>query len=372
MRISQSLLRDAELAVRDGGRASASSRATSLVQLVLATALLEGKISSARFDSVASEYMSDTRSAQKAIADSGNEYDEIAKMVQEVIGVTVDGRTGMGTFSALVDYHKNKKYPGPYMEVGSPQTIPTSDDIMGSSSGNNRYQSQAKYGSAGRDQANTTRDAVGRMSPEARAKYYASLSSGPGYRPGNVTGSGAAAATVGAGVAGTAAVATLQAAMEAQAQMITTQVATDISRDVSSAAGTTIGAAVDKTIGQIKNFLMGKAAEGESQATRGIVGRVAEFFKKNDGTMDLSGKVIPVAVIMAIGLGGAFAWRKYLKHRENQKLARMLAKDMEMRREIERMFRSSGMDKYTGQPESYDAVRAIEQRELRSPYMRGY
>ncbi len=82
-------------------------------------------------------------------------------------------------------------------------------------------------------------------------------------------------------------------------------------------------------------------------------------------------KAVPIAVVLAVGLGGAFAWRKYLRNRKNQELAREFARNQELRREMENMMRQSGMDKYAGK-DGMDAVRSIERYETRQPEFRGY
>lgn len=55
------------------------------------------------------------------------------------------------------------------------------------------------------------------------------------------------------------------------------------------------------------------------------------------------GTAVPLSVLLAIGVGGAFAWRKFVKGRENRKMAAMLARDRRLQMEMEALLRQSNV-----------------------------
>lgn len=78
--------------------------------------------------------------------------------------------------------------------------------------------------------------------------------------------------------------------------------------------------------------------------------------------------VIPASVLLAIGIGGAFAWRKFIKGRENRRLARMLAKERKIQREMEMLLRQQRVpvDMLRNNRDFMGTVQRMEQNEMRS------
>lgn len=355
MRISRDLLKDVELGLGKGSSSSRSDHRTSYVQLMLVVAALEGIIDENQFAKYAGG-MDNANEAQKLILDfqkNGPFGREVVTPLQRKLRLEADGAAGHGTMTALHKYAEGKNFPGPGLEVGHPQMVPTYLDIMVEPA--KPEMAAGKYGFSDDDKYMSAAERMGR---------YDHQSSGPGYTPlagpGAITDAGAAVA----GTAGaTALAATIQSAMQAQGEQLVRSAGDQIGREVNHTVGTAVGDAVTRTVDGIGNLF-----------TRGINSRafqaMKEVFVKTHNGKTVP-KAVPIAVVLAVGLGGAFAWRKYLRNRQNQKLAREFAKNQELRREMENMMRQSGMDKYAGR-EGIDAVRSIERYEARQPEFRGY
>lgn len=309
--------------------------APDVVKLVLIVALLEGMIKRNFFDELIGQ--AETQRGAQYVMQSEFEFGRIVKTLKRRMSSTSPEGVNPEFLSDLTQYAESKRFPGRNMEVGHPQAQITADLILGTSYG----RSPASVPAAPLD--NTDKAII---------------------------------------AGGTVAVATV---LETQAQAITGQVMGDMSSMASNAIGggisnvnSAIGKAIGNTFENAKEFLMGAAGQAGSESmtaastttgnSPGFVSKIVGLFKGKSK----SDMVLPVAVILAVGLGGAFGWRRYIKHRKNQRLARELARDTELRRQMERLVADSGMSKYAGQPEAVDAVRAVENNELRQPYMRGY
>lgn len=82
---------------------------------------------------------------------------------------------------------------------------------------------------------------------------------------------------------------------------------------------------------------------------------------------------LPIAVLLALGVGGAFGFRRYLKNRKNRQLARQASRDSELMRMIDQLMAEQDLKKYKNTREAVDMVQTFEAQELRNaPYMRGY
>lgn len=79
-----------------------------------------------------------------------------------------------------------------------------------------------------------------------------------------------------------------------------------------------------------KNWLDGLAAN------LGMISANSSFAGKMQGILGSLGLVaIPVSVILAVGLGGRFAWRRYVRGRERKQLARAFANDNDIYKVLE-------------------------------------
>lgn len=309
--------------------------APDVVKLTLIVALLEGLVKRNVFDELIAQ--AETQRGAQGVMQSEFEFGRIVTALKRRVDSTSPDGINPQFVTDLTAYAESKRFPGRNMEVGHPQAQLTADLILGTSYG----RSPASVPAAPLD--NTEKAMI---------------------------------------AGGTVAVATV---LENQAQAITGQVMGDMSAQASNAIGggisdmnTAIGKSIGNTFKGAKEFLMGTAgsagtgsmaaASTTTGSSSGFMGKIADLFKGKTK----SDMVLPVAVILAVGLGGAFGWRRYIKHRKNQRLAREMARDTELRRQMERLVADSGMSKYAGQPEAVDAVRAVENQELRQPYMRGY
>lgn len=334
MIISRDLIKDVKAASAVMQNDTTSFAHTPVVlKLTLIVALLEGLIKRDDFDALIA-FTSTPRLASE-ILNNNTQFKRILSDLKRRIRSTSFEGADSQFINELIAYSETKRFPGQNIEVGHPQAQLTADLILGTSVGNT-----------------------------------------PSSMPTSPAGSNLDMTDKALIAGGTAAVAT---ALETQAQMVTGQVMGDISTQVSNAIGggintanQSIGKAINSTLQRMKTFLHGSgsmtgAATGTGP-TPGALEKLANIFKgKTPSEM-----VLPAAVILAVGLGGAFGWRRYIRHRKNQRLARELARDTELRRQMERLVAESGMSKYAGQPEAVDAVRAVETTELRQPYMRGY
>lgn len=70
------------------------------------------------------------------------------------------------------------------------------------------------------------------------------------------------------------------------------------------------------------------------------IAKFTNWVKKDDNLNDV---VIPASVLLAVGIGGAFAWRKFVKGRENRRLAKRLARDRMVQREMEMLLRQQSV-----------------------------
>ncbi len=96
----------------------------------------------------------------------------------------------------------------------------------------------------------------------------------------------------------------------------------------------------------------------------GIMKKMNDYVA-NKGTMGL---VIPASVILAVGLGGAFAWRKFIKGRENAKIAKQLARDRDFQRQLQMLMAAEGLDTNTLARDRnvQGAIQGMERSEERS------
>jgi len=79
-----------------------------------------------------------------------------------------------------------------------------------------------------------------------------------------------------------------------------------------------------------KNWLNGLATN------LGMIASNSSFAGKMQGILGSLGLVaLPVSVVLAVGLGGRFAWRRYLKSREKKQIARAFANDNDIYKVLE-------------------------------------
>ena len=347
MKISRDLLKDVEIGLGKGSSSSRSDHRAGYIQLMLVVAALEDIIDENQYANFA-DGMSDKNKAQRLILDfqsNGPFGRQVVEPLQRKLGLDVDGAAGHGTITALHDYADGKNFPGPGLEVGHPQMVPTYMDINPSIV--KPTMSSGKYGYSDN------------LSPYARGEVRRGYT--PMAGPGAITDAGAAVA----GTAGaTALAATIQSAMQAQGEQMVRSGGDQIGREENHTVGQAVGDAVTKSVDRIGNFFSKGNRTAAFNAMKNVFVKTAE-----DGKV--IPKAVPIAVVLAVGLGGAFAWRKYLRNRKNQELAREFARNQELRREMENMMRQSGMDKYAGK-DGMDAVRSIERYETRQPEFRGY
>lgn len=364
--ISRNLIQDVQAAVDAGGKASTSSRADSLVKILLITALLDELIDPERFDTAMMDYGTSVQAASRGIADNNNEYDKIAKLVQKQIGVAVDGRTGLGTFGALLDYVANKRWSGSMGEVGSPQTVPTAADII---------KAPVQFVTRRYTAVEPTPVEFTRLQDRISGQLGsldASMSR-PTQTQYRVSGQSLGSEAAQREQEDFKALEKVQDNVEAQLAALTATVTAGYVYQAQQGASNQITGAIDAAIMGAKNWLVGAAQEGEEKKLGGVIGKLVTWLKSKRETGKLaSDVVIPVAVILAVGMGGRFLWRRYIKRRKNRAIARALVHDPVAMREIAQMIQKSGMDKYAGTTDGYNAINAIEAQEARQPYMRGY
>lgn len=131
----------------------------------------------------------------------------------------------------------------------------------------------------------------------------------------------------------------------------------------------TVGA-IDAAIAQKakRDVQVPTTGSSSAPAKEGFMARISQGMNNYIAEKGMGGLVIPASVLLAVGLGGAFAWRKFVKSRENARLAKQLARDREFQRHLQMLMGAEGLDTraLSNNRNVMGAVQDMERQELRS------
>lgn len=379
--IDQSLL-SAVASRSRGGLMSENDQRKNALQLVFLLLVLDDWIPPTSYDQLVNAYCRPGKdeNARLAMANATDGETESRhrtlvrrhiQTAQTLVRAEADGDLGHGTLSAIEDYIMKRLNDDPKyrdMNIGRPDNPMSSAEIVAEairSQGGNPADIRIKNDNVFSKMLEINVNAAIEV---ASANQY---SRGPSTRAAH--GAGSIGSPTGYGPSTRTAKGTIDS-LKKQGDQLNTALNwwNNFDNQLTLALGTVAG--VGTALNHFKNGVSNaftRSVQFTNAAARAL-NRHVPGLKTGGVNGGASESIVPLAVIAALGLGGTFAFRKYLRHRRNIQLARKLATDKAFMAEIDKVIRESGMDSLKRDKNGKKAIHELEQAELKgAPYMKG-
>lgn len=367
-----------------GGLMSVNDQRRNALQLVFLVLLLEDTLPPVTYDGLIGEYAMSGRDQNATLAmanPAGGETESRHRTkvrryiqdVQQIVGVTADGDLGHGTLAAIEDYvakrlngdgrFRNFNVGGNNRPMRSAEIVDAAIRAQGLDPSTIRITSAHSMSRMIEDNVNAALDVL------------AAQTSAPGK--GGRMARGPRTNAVGAPAAPARQTQPDPRvdvdALKKQGDEIMGQLTwwNDFNNQLTLAASGAAGIGVALT--GIKDGIGTALSTSSSfiQTAAKALNKYVPGFRKSGVDGGASASVIPLAVITALAIGGAFQIRKYLKNRKNIQLARKLAADRAFMAEIDRITGRYNVGSYANSRDTIDAIRELEMLEARNArYMR--